>query len=59
MTIDANALSRPMQRKLITLLHCQIVDDEGRSKASRNARSIGERAISEILLKHQDPHQLR
>lgn len=48
-----------MQRKIITLIHCQIVDGEGRSRAMRNARSIGERALAEILIKHQDSHQLR
>lgn len=52
------ALSRPMQRKLISLLHCQLVDGKGRSRAMRNARSIGERALSELLIKHQDPHTL-
>ncbi|RWS17118.1 hypothetical protein B4U79_15782 [Dinothrombium tinctorium] len=51
-------LSRPMQRKLISLLHCQLVEGEGRSRAARNARSIGERALSELLIKHQDPHTL-
>lgn len=53
------SLSRPMQRKLITLLHCQVVDGEGRTRAMRNARSIGERALAELLIKHQDSHQLR
>ncbi len=48
-----------MQRKLITLLHCQTVDGEGRTRAMRNARSIGERALAELLIKHQDSHQLR
>ncbi|RWS29458.1 hypothetical protein B4U80_04558 [Leptotrombidium deliense] len=52
------SLSRPMQRKLISLLHCQLVEGEGRSRAARNARSIGERALSELLIKHQDPHTL-
>jgi len=47
-----------MQRKLINLLHCQFVEGEGRSRAMRNARSIGERALSELLIKHQDPHTL-
>ena len=53
------SLSRPMQRKLITLLHCQIVEGEGRTRALRNVRSIGERALAELLIKHQDSHQLR
>ncbi|XP_015781044.1 chitinase-like protein PB1E7.04c [Tetranychus urticae] len=51
-------LSRPMQRKLISLLQCQLVEGEGRLRAMRNARSIGERALSELLIKHQDPRTL-
>lgn len=56
---SAQQLSRPMQRKLIILLHCQIVEGEGRTRAMRNVRSIGERALAELLIKHQDSHQLR
>ncbi|XP_054154332.1 roquin-2-like [Oppia nitens] len=55
---QSQALSRPMQRKLITLLHCQVVEGECRTRALRNARSIGERALGELLVKHQDSHQL-
>lgn len=51
-------LSRPMQRKLVTLLHCQLVEGDGRLRAIKNARSIGERALSELLIKHQDPYTL-
>ena len=51
-------LSRPMQRKLISLLQCQLAEGEGRLRAMRNARSIGERALSELLIKHQDPRTL-
>ncbi|KAI1284828.1 Roquin-1 [Halotydeus destructor] len=55
----ANApISRPMQRKLVSLLHCQIIQDEGRCRALKIVRSIGERALSELLVKHQDPHSL-
>ena len=48
-----------MQRKLTSLLQCQLVEGEGRLKAMRHARSIGERALSELLIKHQDPRTLR
>jgi len=55
---SSNLLSRPMQRKLISLLHCQLVDGDARLKAVKFCRSIGERVASELLLKHQDPHTL-
>jgi RING finger/CCCH-type zinc finger protein len=47
-------LSRPLQRKVISLLHCQLMEAEGRGKAVRACRSIGERALSEFLIRHQD-----
>lgn len=47
-------LSRPMQRKLISLLHCQLMEPDGRGKAIRASRSIGERALAEFLIRHQD-----
>lgn len=51
-------LSRPMQRKLVTLINCQLVEDEGRSRALRAARSLGERTVTELILQHQNPQQL-
>lgn len=51
-------LSRPMQRKLVTLVNCQLVEDEGRSRALRAARSLGERTVTELILQHQNPQQL-
>lgn len=47
-----------MQRKLISLLHCQLVDGDARLKVIKFCRSIGERCTSELLLKHQDPYTL-
>lgn len=47
-----------MQRKVTTLLHSQLVESEGRLRALRSARSIGERALTELLIKHQNPHSL-
>ena len=52
------ALSRPMQRKLVTLLNCQLVEEEGRARAARSARSLGERSVTELILQHQNPQQL-
>ncbi|XP_034839328.1 roquin-1 isoform X1 [Maniola hyperantus] len=53
-----NRLSRPMQRKLVTLLQCAITDEEGRGRAARSARSLGERTVTELILQHQNPQQL-
>lgn len=51
-------LSRPMQRKLLVLINCQLVEEEGRSRAARAARSLGERSVTELILAHQNPQQL-
>ncbi|XP_064293098.1 roquin-1 isoform X2 [Plodia interpunctella] len=51
-------LSRPMQRKLVTLLQCAVTDEEGRGRAARAARSLGERTVTELILQHQNPQQL-
>eukprot|EP00118_Oscarella_pearsei_P024519 m.306225 g.306225 ORF g.306225 m.306225 type:complete len:1117 (+) comp41072_c0_seq1:1181-4531(+) len=51
-------LSRPMQRKLVTLVNCQLVEAEGRARALRAARSLGERTVTELLLQHQNQQQL-
>lgn len=47
-----------MQRKLVTLVNCQLVEEEGRSRAIRAARSLGERTVTELILQHQNPQQL-
>lgn len=46
-------LSRPMQRKLVMLLQCAVTDAEGRGRAARAARSLGERTVTELILQHQ------
>lgn len=46
-------LSRPMQRKLVSLLQCAVTDEEGRGRAARAARSLGERTVTELILQHQ------
>lgn len=51
-------LSRPMQRKLVTLVTCQLAEAEGRARAVRAARSLGERTVTELILQHQNPQQL-
>lgn len=51
-------LSRPMIRKIFSLLNCQYIDREGRSKAIKSARSLGERSCIDFILHHQNPQQL-
>ncbi|CAH2035737.1 unnamed protein product, partial [Iphiclides podalirius] len=57
-SLTGGRLSRPMQRKLVTLLQCAMTDDEGRGRAARAARSLGERTVTELILQHQNPQQL-
>ncbi|KAH8395213.1 hypothetical protein KR222_002379 [Zaprionus bogoriensis] len=55
---SSNLLTRPMQRKLVTLVNCQLMEEEGRVRALRSARSLGERTVTELILHHQNPQQL-
>ncbi|XP_066590032.1 uncharacterized protein roq isoform X2 [Prorops nasuta] len=57
-TSGMGLISRPMQRKLVTLLGCQLLEPEGRARAVRAARSLGERSVTELILQHQNPQQL-
>ncbi len=54
----SSPLSRPMQRKLVALINCQMLEEEGRSRAVKAARSLGERSVTELILQHQNPQQL-
>jgi RING finger and CCCH-type zinc finger domain-containing protein len=47
-----------MQKKLVTLINCQLLEEEGRARAMRAARSLGERSVTELILHHQNPQQL-
>lgn len=51
-------LSRPMIRKLVTLVNCQLMEDEGKIRSLRAARSLGERTVTELILQHQNSQQL-
>ncbi|XP_041826164.1 roquin-2 isoform X2 [Melanotaenia boesemani] len=57
-SLSPSVLSRPMQRKLVTLVNCQLVEEEGRIRAVRACRSLGERTVTELILQHQNPQQL-
>ncbi|XP_046560854.1 roquin-2-like isoform X3 [Haliotis rubra] len=56
--LSGSTLSRPMQRKLVSLVNCQLIEEEGRSRTMRASRSLGERTVTELILQHQNPHQL-
>ncbi|XP_037079121.1 LOW QUALITY PROTEIN: roquin-1-like [Pollicipes pollicipes] len=53
-----SVLSRSMQRKLVTIVTCQLLEPEGRSRVLRACRSLGERTVTELILHHQNPAQL-
>ncbi|XP_054717013.1 roquin-1-like [Uloborus diversus] len=55
---QTNPLSRSMQRKLISIINCQLVEEEGRTRCMRAARSLGDRSVTELILQHQNPMQL-
>lgn len=57
-TGNVNVLSRPMQRKLVMLINCQLLEEEGRTRALKAARSLGERTVTELIIQHQNPQQL-
>ena len=57
-TSSNKLLTRPMQQKIVSILNCQLAESEGRARAMRAARSIGERAVKEIILLHQNSQSL-
>ena len=53
-----NLLSRPIQRKLVLLVNCQLAVADGRMRAMCAARSLGERTVTELVLLHQNKSKL-
>lgn len=51
-------LTRPMLKKLVTVVNCQVLEAEGRARALRAARSIADRTITELLVMHQNQQQI-
>lgn len=43
-----------MQRKLISLLCYQLMEYKGLQRALKTARALAERALSELIIYHQD-----
>ncbi|KAF8767282.1 roquin-1-like [Argiope bruennichi] len=56
--LPKNPLSKPLQRKLVTLINCQLIEEEGRKRAIRTVRSVGERTVTELILQHQNAQAL-
>ncbi|KAK6016846.1 hypothetical protein OSTOST_17666, partial [Ostertagia ostertagi] len=48
-TVFSEILSRTMQRKLVSLLCYQLVEEEGRLRALKTSRLIAERIMTELL----------
>lgn len=40
------------------LINCQLLEEEGRIRALKAARSLGERTVTELIIQHQNPQQL-
>ncbi|CAF1653925.1 unnamed protein product, partial [Adineta ricciae] len=51
-------LTRPIIRKVFALLNSQFIDRDGRLKALKAARSLGERICVDFIIHHQNPQQL-
>lgn len=53
-----NILSRPIQRKLVSLVNCQLAVADGRVRAMCAARNLGERTVAQLVLLHQNKSKL-
>ncbi|VIO91264.1 Uncharacterized protein BM_BM5141 [Brugia malayi] len=53
-SVWSDELSRPMQRKLISLLCYQLMEYKGLQRALKTARALAERALSELVIYHQN-----
>lgn len=51
-------LTKPMLKKLVTVINCQILECEGQLRAMRAARSIADRTVTELLVMHQNQQQI-
>lgn len=57
-TAAVGHLTKPMLKKLVTVVNCQMLEIEGRARALRAARSIADRTITELLVMHQNQQQI-
>lgn len=51
-------LTKPMLKKLVTVINCQILESDGQVRAMRAARSIADRTVTELLVMHQNQQQI-
>lgn len=51
-------LTRPMLKKLVTIVNSQLIEVEGRARVMRTAKSLADRTITELLIIHQGQQQL-
>ena len=57
-TVAIGYLTKPVLKKLVTVVNCQVLEREGRARAMRAARSIADRTITELLVMHQNQQQI-
>uniref|UniRef100_A0A158PBR1 RING-type E3 ubiquitin transferase n=1 Tax=Angiostrongylus cantonensis TaxID=6313 RepID=A0A158PBR1_ANGCA len=58
-TVFSEVLSRTLQRKLVSLMCFQLVEEEGRSRVLKTSRLIAERIMMELLLVQQNSCSVR
>ena len=51
-------LTRPMLKKLVTVVNCQFLEPDGRARVLRAARSITDRTVTELPVMHQNQQQI-
>ena len=56
--LSMTCLTRPMLKKVVTIVNSQLIEVEGRVRVMRTARSLAERTITELLIIHQGQQQL-
>lgn len=56
--VTGTHLTRPMLKKLVTVVNCQVLESEGRARAMRAARSVADRTVTELLVLHQNQQQI-
>lgn len=58
MTAAVTYLTKPMLKKLVTVVNCQCLDADGQTRATRAVRSIADRMVTELLVMHQNQQQI-
>lgn len=51
-------LTKPMLKKLVSVVNCQILECDGQVRALRAAHSIADRTVTELLVMHQNQQQI-